>query len=91
MLSRDSRATLPEMLKNVTFRVDRIGGSRGRALRVQILLFRHTKYSKRNRLGSRQPHYEVNVPPREILDPPLNWLKHNRYANYFVSSYGSNL
>ena len=46
-----------------------IGGFRGRAwctrpLRVQILLFRHTKFLKRNRLGSRPP-------TRSILDPPL--------------------
>ena len=56
--------------------IKNIGGSRGRAQRtpprVQILLFRHTKFMKCNRLGSqRPPHYEVHVPPREILDPPL--------------------
>ena len=41
-----------------------IGGSRGRApLRVQILSFRHTKFSKRNRLGSPHPPHEVHAPP----------------------------
>ena len=53
-----------------------IGGSRGRVqrtppLRVQILSFRHTKFSKRNRLGSWHIPYEVDASLREILDPPL--------------------
>ena len=47
-----------------------IGGSRRvpgehPPLRAQILSFWHTKFSKRNCLGSLCP------PPREILDPPL--------------------
>ena len=46
-----------------------IGGSRRACpahapLKVQILSFRHTKFSKRNHLGSPRPL-------REILDPPL--------------------
>ena len=44
-----------------------IGGSRGglahAPLRVKILSFRHTKFSKRNCLGSQRPHLdEVNAP-----------------------------
>ena len=39
------------------------------ALRVQILLFQHTKFSKCNRL--RSPHGPRPL-LREILDPPLN-------------------
>ena len=37
-------------------------------LRVQILSFWHTKFSKCTRLGSPRP---PPPPPREILDPPL--------------------
>ena len=32
-------------------------------LRVEILSFRHTNFSRRSRLGSRSPPYEVGVPP----------------------------
>ena len=39
--------------------------------RVQILSFRHTKFLKRNHLGSPRPSYEVHAPLQEILDPPL--------------------
>ena len=54
-----------------------IGGSRGACpvhapLRVQILLFQHTKFSKRNRLGSQHP-------PCEVVDPPL-FLNNNHYT-----------
>ena len=53
------------------------GGSRGVPLahtppRVQILLFWHTNFLKRSRLGSWHPPYEVGTPPQEILDPPLH-------------------
>ena len=41
--------------------------------RVQILSFRHTKFSKCNRLRSPRPPFEVHAPLREILDPPLNF------------------
>ena len=45
-----------------------IGGSRGRAQRtprrVQNLLFRHAKFSKRHPLGSRRP-YEFDAPLRD--------------------------
>ena len=56
-----------------------IGGSRGGVMahaprRVQILLFWHTKFSKRNLLGSPGPPYEVHTPLREILDPPLTYV-----------------
>ena len=51
------------------------GGSRGRRrrapLRVQILSFWHTNFSKRSHLGSWRPPYEVGAPLREILDPLL--------------------
>ena len=41
-------------------------------LRVQILSFWHTKFLKRNRLGSPCSPYEVHAPLWEILDPPLS-------------------
>ena len=52
-----------------------IGGSRGACpahvpLRVQILLFQHTKFSKHNCLRSQRPPTR-STPPWEILDPPL--------------------
>ena len=62
------RKTIPDdrLENDVLF----IGGSRGGRtrrtppLRVQILTFRHTKFSKHNRLGSpRPPPYEVHAPP----------------------------
>ena len=40
-------------------------------LRVQILTFQHTKFSKCDRLGSLRPPNEVEAPLQEILDPPL--------------------
>ena len=40
-------------------------------LRVQILSFRHTQFSKLNCLRSQCPPYELDAPLREILDPPL--------------------
>ena len=52
-----------------------IGGSRGRRrrvpLRVPILSFRHTKFSKHNRLESWRPPLRGCRPLWEILDPPL--------------------
>ena len=53
----------------------RIGGSRERARpthppRVQILSFRHTKFLKRNCLGSQRP-LRGSRPLRKILDSPL--------------------
>ena len=53
-----------------------IGGSRGarpaRApLRVPILLFWHTKFLKRNCLGSPHPPYEVHAPPTG-----KSWIRH---------------
>ena len=39
--------------------------------RVQILLYRHTEFAKRNRLGSPCPPLRGPPPLREILDPPL--------------------
>ena len=42
-------------------------------LRDPIPSFRHTNFMKRSHLRSPPPPppYEVHVPPREILDPPL--------------------
>ena len=57
-----------------------IGGStladarRTPPLRVQILSFWHTKFSKHNRLGSSPPPPRGPRPPWEILDPPLRSL-----------------
>ena len=49
-----------------------LGGLPGaRPIMVQILLFRHTKFSKRNRLGSPHPPMRFTPLLREILDPPL--------------------
>ena len=52
-----------------------IGGSRGgvpgaRPLRVQILSFRHTKFSKCNRLGSQRP------PTRSTPPYGKSWIRH---------------
>ena len=46
-------------------------------LRVEILSFQHTNFTKRSRLGSWCPPYEVGAPLREILDPPLNMKCHS--------------
>ena len=52
-----------------------LGGVPGaRPLRVQILSFWHTKFSKRNRLGSQRPPARSTPPLREILDPPLKCI-----------------
>ena len=57
--------------------INLIGGSRGRArrmpppLRVQILLFWHTKFSKCNHLGRSMPPLRGRRLLWEILDPPL--------------------
>ena len=52
------------------------GGAAGaRPLRVQILSFWHTHFSKRSRLGSWRTPCEVGAPPREILDLSLGgWI-----------------
>ena len=50
-------------------------------LRIQILSFWHTKFSKCNRFGSPRPPYEVHAPLREILDPPL-LMKDSRLFHY---------
>ena len=42
-------------------------------LRVQILSFRHTKFSKRNRLGSQQPPLRGRCPPYR-----RSWIHHCR-------------
>ena len=46
-----------------------VPGARPLPPMVQILLFQHTKFSKRNHLGSQCP--PSRGPLREILDPPL--------------------
>ena len=52
--------------------------------RVLILLFRHTKFSKRNRIGSRC----LRRPLREILDPPLySGLKGYNWWQYGVNAF----
>ena len=62
------------IMKTLTaFSLADLGGVPGtRPPRVQILSFRHTKFSKRNRLGSaRPPPPRGSRPLPEILDPPL--------------------
>ena len=57
-----------------------IGGSKGRAgarpssPRVQILLYRHTKFSKSNHLKTPCPPTRSMPPLREILGPPLSQI-----------------
>ena len=58
-----------------------IGGSRGVPsafpLRVQILLFRHTKFSKSNHLRSQSPTpYEVDAPPVGNPGSATDWCHH---------------
>ena len=47
-----------------------------RPLKVKILSFQHTKFSKCNRLGSRHPPCKVDTPLWEILDLPLHGVLH---------------
>ena len=69
------------------------GGARAGArgpLRVPILSFWHTKFSKRNCLGSPHPLLRGPRPPlREILDPPLHliWKIHFTLADAFHFAY----
>ena len=63
-----------------TLTVHFIGGSTGGVPGARppqgskILSFGHTKFSKRNRLGSQRPPYEVHAPPTGNPDPPLHLL-----------------
>ena len=71
-----------------------IGGSRGgvpgaRLLRVQILSFRQTKFSKCNCLGNPRPPYEVHAPLWGILDPPLCILKCETVHHYIITNHNT--
>ena len=62
-------------------------------LRVQILSFGRTKFSKRNCLGSRWPPYEVDASPLpwEILDQPLESTKRRPFQNTTHRWWGNNI
>ena len=59
--------------------------SSARSLRVQILSFRHTKFSKHNRLGSQR------LPPTRSAPPyGKSWIRHRySYANIYTSTWAS--